>query len=62
MSINPTQAQRAYWYRFLVSVGALVVVYGLAAAEEVAAWLAVGAALLGYGLPAANTPATGEDA
>lgn len=51
---NPPEHVRAYGYRVLVAVGALVALYGLATAEEIAAWLGLAAVALNV-LPAANT-------
>lgn len=54
-----TPEKRKAIYAALVAIGAILVVYGLAAPEQVDAWLQVVNALLlvfGAGLAAKNTP------
>lgn len=50
-----TETRRAWLYRVLTAVAALAVVYGLISGEQAAAWIAVGAALIGLPVAAANT-------
>ena len=52
---NFTEKQRAWAYRVLLAVAGLAVIYGVADEIEVAGWVALGAAILGNGLAAANT-------
>lgn len=54
----PSPKVRAYIYRCLVAAGPVVLLYGLATAEEIAVWLGLGATILapGSALAAANTP------
>lgn len=47
--------QRAYAYRILLALGTLAGVYGLATQEEIAAWVAVGSAIIGNGLATRHT-------
>ena len=54
------EATRAYIYRILLAASPLVVFYGLATADEVALWIALGANILGVTLAAANTTTKGE--
>lgn len=50
-----TLAQRRWAYGVLAAAGALALTYGLLSAEELAAWLVLGSALLGVtGLALAN--------
>lgn len=53
--MNLNENTRAWIYRVLLAVSALVVGYGLVTSEEAALWLAVAAAVLGNGLASANT-------
>lgn len=50
-----TLTARAYLYRVLLAVAALAGVYGLASDTELAAWVALGAALIGTGTATAYT-------
>lgn len=50
-----TEARRAWLYRVLVALGALLVLYGVATATEVAVWLGLAVAL-SNATPAAHTP------
>jgi hypothetical protein len=54
----PSPKWRAYIYRVLVAAGPVVLLYGLATAEEIAFWLGLGSTILspGAALAAANTP------
>lgn len=54
----PSPKVRQYIYGILVTLAPLAVIYGLVSEQEVALWLAVGAAILGNGLALANTPST----
>jgi hypothetical protein len=45
---------RAYIYRILIAIGAVVAGYGLISSEELALWLGVATAVLNI-MPAANT-------
>lgn len=49
-------AKRAYVYGILAAAGGIALVYGIVTAEELAAWLGLGASILGNGLALANTP------
>lgn len=49
-----TEQTRAYIYRILVAVGAVVTGYGLITSEELATWLGLATAVLNI-LPAVNT-------
>lgn len=46
---------RAYIYRILIAVGAIVTGYGLVTSEELATWLGLATAVLNI-MPASNTP------
>lgn len=50
---------RAYIYRILIAVGAVVAGYGLISSEELALWLGVATAVLNI-MPAANTSTGGD--
>lgn len=55
----PRPEIRAWIYRVLAAVGPILVFYGIATAEEVALWLALGGTILSTGalaLASANTP------
>lgn len=54
----PSVALRKYLYGILVAAAAVALLYGVLNAEEVSAWLFLGAAILGLsnGLAYANTP------
>jgi hypothetical protein len=49
------ESTRAYIYRILLGASPLVVFYGIASADEVALWIALGANILGISLAVANT-------
>lgn len=49
-----TERRRAYIYRVLMAVGALVTGYGLLSANEIALWLGLAAVVLNI-MPTANT-------
>lgn len=49
-----TEQTRAYIYRILIAIGAVVAGYGLISSEELALWLGVATAVLNI-MPAANT-------
>ena len=49
-----TERTRAYIYRVLIAVGAVVGAYGLLSADEIAVWLGLAGVILNL-LPAANT-------
>ena len=51
---------RAYIYRVLIAVGALVIGYGLLSADEVALWLGLAGVVLNL-MPAANTSTKIDD-
>lgn len=59
-----TLTRRRWAYGVLVAAGTVLVVHGIVTTEQVAAWLLLGAALLGVtGLAVANpTPEPGNDA
>lgn len=46
---KPTLAQRRWAYGVLVAAGTVAVTYGIVNTEQLAAWLVLGAALLGVG-------------
>lgn len=48
-------AVRRYVYGILAAAGAVALAYGILTATELAVWLALGAAVLGNTLAAANT-------
>lgn len=50
---------RAYIYRILVAIGAVVAGYGLITTSELALWLGVATAVLNI-MPAANTSTKGD--
>ena len=54
-TMNPSPPTRGWIYRVLLAVVVLASVYGLVGSEEVAAWTALVAALVGNGLATANT-------
>jgi hypothetical protein len=51
---------RAYIYRVLIAVGAVVGAYGLLSADEIAVWLGLAGVVLNL-MPAANTSTKVED-
>lgn len=53
-----TEKVRAYIYRVLIAVGAVVGAYGLLEANEVATWLGLAAVILNI-MPAGNTSTKG---
>lgn len=54
-NIISSQVIRAWIYRVLIAAQPLVVLYGVASSEQIALWLGVVSAALGFGLAAANT-------
>jgi hypothetical protein len=52
------ETTRAYIYRILVAVGAVVAGYGLITINELALWLGIATAVLNI-MPAANTSTKG---
>lgn len=55
-----TERARAYIYRVLIAVGAVVGAYGLLSADEIAVWLGLAGVILNL-MPAANTSTKIED-
>ena len=55
MSWFQNETNRAWLYRVLLAVSALVVGYGLITDEQAVLWLAVAAAVLGNGLAVKHT-------
>jgi len=53
---KPSQATRGYLYRVLTAAVPIATVYGIVQDSTAALWLALGAAVLGTGTAAANTP------
>jgi hypothetical protein len=51
----PDERTRAYIYRVLTAVGALLVLYGVLSSDELTVWLLLAANVLGTGLAAFNT-------
>lgn len=51
---------RGYVYRVLFALGALLLAYGILAAEQLAAWTALAAAMLGTGTAAWNQPTSAQ--
>jgi hypothetical protein len=50
----PSEQIRAYIYRILMAVGAVVAFYGILSNEEIVVWLGLAAVILNV-LPATNT-------
>lgn len=50
------QRVRAYLYRVVTAVAVLAAFYGFVADQAVSLWVGLGAAVLGTGTAAANTP------
>ena len=48
-------ATRAYIYGIIAAGGGLALIYGIVSGEQLAGWLALGAATLGNSLALANT-------
>lgn len=53
--MNLTEAKRAYIYRVLVALVPLLVAYGVVDSRQIAVWLGLASAILGFGLASANT-------
>ena len=49
------QQTRAYIYRVLVALVPILVAYGVVDSRQVAVWLGLASAILGFGLASANT-------
>lgn len=54
-----TEQIRAYIYRILVAIGAVVFAYGLLSSEEIAVWLGLATAILNI-MPTVNTSTKGD--
>lgn len=54
------EATRAYVYRVLVALVPLLVTYGVVDSRQVAVWLGLASAVLGFGLATANTSTKAE--
>jgi hypothetical protein len=53
--MNLTEAKRAYIYRVLVALVPILVAYGVVDSRQIAVWLGLASAILGFGLASANT-------
>lgn len=49
------EATRAYIYRVLVALVPILIAYGVVDSRQVAVWLGLASAFLGFGLASANT-------
>ena len=49
------EATRAYVYRVLVALVPVLIAYGVVDSRQVAVWLGLASAFLGFGLASANT-------
>ena len=49
------EATRAYLYRVLVAAVPVLIAYGVVDSRQVAVWLGLASAVLGFGLASANT-------
>lgn len=58
--MNLTEAKRAYIYRVLVALVPLLVAYGVVDSRQIAVWLGLASAILGFGLASANTSTKAE--
>lgn len=54
------EATRAYIYRVLVALVPILVAYGVVDSRQVAVWLGLASAVLGFGLASANTSTKAE--
>lgn len=49
------EATRAYAYRVLTALVPILIAYGVADSRQVAVWLGLASAILGFGMASANT-------
>ena len=49
------EATRAYVYRVLVALVPVLIAYGVVDSRQIAVWLGLASAVLGFGLASANT-------